>query len=92
MRNLTDTADHLAETIANIKDGKLFRIISAMHGDGLPLVAWQLIEGAAHWDEFALARTLRQRGWILPAYSEWSGSCVRAWLTIIKLWRPRVTA
>jgi len=69
MSNLTQTADYLAQTIESIDDGKRFQMISKTSGNGLPLVAWQLKQGAAKWDEFALVRILRQRGWIVPAYT-----------------------
>jgi len=39
-----------------------------MHGKGLPLVAWRL-KTETHYDEFAIARHLRSRGWIVPAYT-----------------------
>ena len=66
MNNLTETADYLAKSIVELDDGKRFHLISKTGGEGLPLVAWQLKEGAAKWDEFALARQLRQKGWIIP--------------------------
>lgn len=69
MTNLTATADFLSQSVEAIDDGKRFNIISKTSGAGLPLVAWQLKEGAAKWDEFALVRVLRQRGWIIPAYT-----------------------
>lgn len=69
MANLTETADYLSDSVEKIDGGKRFHMISKKSGNGLPLVAWQLKEGAAKWDEFALVRTLRQRGWIVPAYT-----------------------
>jgi glutamate decarboxylase len=69
MGTLTETADYLSEYVDKYQDGKLFQLISETEGRGLPLVAWQLKEGAAHWDEFALARALRAKGWIVPAYT-----------------------
>lgn len=69
MCTLTETADHLSEHIENYQDGKLFRIISETSGKGLPLVAFQLKEGVVQWDEYALARGLRTKGWIVPAYT-----------------------
>ena len=69
MNNLTETADYLSESIKSIDGGKRFQMISETSGRGLPLVAWQLKKDAAKWDEFALVRVLRQRGWIVPAYT-----------------------
>jgi glutamate decarboxylase len=37
-------------------------------GEGLPLVAWRLAK-KEKYDEFAIARHLRTRGWIVPAYT-----------------------
>ena len=69
MSNLIETSDYLAKTVKEIDGGKRFQLMSETNGRGLPLVAWQLKDGAAKWDEFALARLLRQRGWIVPAYT-----------------------
>lgn len=94
MGNLTDTADYLTKVVAEIHDGKYFRIISATGGAGLPLVAWQLKEGVVEWDEFALARTLRRRGWIVPAYSESNARFVRsifAYERRFQPWHPAAT-
>lgn len=68
MTNLTSTADYLAEEILKIDDGKRFTLLSEVNGAGLPLVAWRLTE-EGKYDEFAIARTLRSRGWIVPAYT-----------------------
>ncbi|GAA5989791.1 hypothetical protein JCM10908_002324 [Rhodotorula pacifica] len=68
MTNATQTADHLSEAVASMGDGKLFTIISPGQGMSLPLVAWQLAEEKPY-DEFAIASHLRQRGWIVPAYT-----------------------
>lgn len=68
MTNATETADHLADAVRSMGDGKLFTIISAGQGMSLPLVAWQLAEEKAY-DEFAIVAHLRQRGWIVPAYT-----------------------
>lgn len=59
MVNLTKTADYLAEQIAGFSGNK-FTIMSAGEGQGLPLVAWRLTN-KEHYDEFAIARTLRER-------------------------------
>ncbi|GAA6017956.1 hypothetical protein JCM8202_006211 [Rhodotorula sphaerocarpa] len=68
MSNVTQTADHLAEAISQMGGGKLFRLISAGQGMSLPLVAFQIAEDKPY-DEFAIATHLRQRGWIVPAYT-----------------------
>lgn len=68
MSNATETADHLADAVRSMGDGKLFTVISAGQGMSLPLVAWQLAEEKAY-DEFAIVAHLRQRGWIVPAYT-----------------------
>jgi len=72
MINLTTTSDWLAEKIAAIEDaqGKVkFEILGDnLGGKGLPLVAWKLKNPEAY-DEFAVAHTLRSRGWIVPAYT-----------------------
>lgn len=69
MTNLTETSDYLAQSIAEFDDGKRFNIISKGNAGGLPLVAWSIKDKNCPWDEFALARVLRQRGWIIPAYT-----------------------
>lgn len=66
MDNLTSTAVFLAEGILGI-DGK-FVLLSKLGNEGLPLVAWRLKE-KEKYDEFAIARHLRTRGWIVPAYT-----------------------
>jgi len=72
MNNLTSTSDWLADRIANIQDSKgqtKFEILGDnLGGKGLPLVAWKL-KNQEEYDEFAIARTLRSRGWIVPAYT-----------------------
>lgn len=66
MHNLTETADHLSKVIADFDGGKRFEIISETGGKGLPLVAWKIRpESGTRWDEYALARVLRQSGWIV---------------------------
>lgn len=69
MGTLTETADYLADYVKKYQDGKLFQMISETEGRGLPLVAWQVKQGVVDWDEFALARALRAKGWIVPAYT-----------------------
>ncbi|KAM0746541.1 glutamate decarboxylase [Meredithblackwellia eburnea MCA 4105] len=68
MTNLTCIADELAKEIDEMGDGKLFTILSEGNGKGLPLVAWKLTS-EQQYDEFAIASHLRQRGWIVPAYT-----------------------
>jgi glutamate decarboxylase len=71
MSNLTRTADYLTE----ILEGMGFIIMSERAGQGLPLVAFRFAsaeEGGKddrHYDEFALAHSLRSRGWVVPAYT-----------------------
>ncbi|KAL0093697.1 glutamate decarboxylase [Phycomyces blakesleeanus] len=63
--NLVRTADYLAERLD--KTGR-FIILSEKEGRGLPLVAFRL-KNECYYDEFDLASHLRQRGWIVPAYT-----------------------
>lgn len=66
MTNLTRTSDYLA---ANLKQLG-FLIMSKGGGQGLPLVAFRLDpKNKHHYDEFALAHHLRERGWVVPAYT-----------------------
>lgn len=69
MQTLTETADYLSDYVNNYDGGKLFQMISETEGRGLPLVAWQLKKDVVHWDEYTLARVLRAKGWIVPAYT-----------------------
>jgi len=72
MINLTTTSDWLAEKIASVEDVqgniKFETLGDNLGGKGLPLVAWRLKQ-PENYDEFAVARTLRSRGWIVPAYT-----------------------
>lgn len=66
MKNLTRTADYLSDSLEQMG----FIIMSQKNGKGLPLVAFRLNEKAGkHYDEFALAHQLRQRSWVVPAYT-----------------------
>ncbi|KOS21889.1 Glutamate decarboxylase 4 [Escovopsis weberi] len=70
MSNLTRTADYLTDSLAALG----FVILSERSGRGLPLVAFRFRNAAEsgrdrHYDEFALAHTLRSRGWVVPAYT-----------------------
>ncbi|BGP43337.1 hypothetical protein JCM10450v2_007488 [Rhodotorula kratochvilovae] len=67
MQNLTSTADYLAAEVKKMGDG-MFEIISDGEGMGLPLVAFRIVKEKAY-DEFAIAAHMRQRGWIIPAYT-----------------------
>ncbi|KAI5474691.1 cytosolic nonspecific dipeptidase [Pseudohyphozyma bogoriensis] len=86
MLNLTRTADALAKEVAAFQDGKLFEIISEGNGKGLPLVAWKLKQ-VGKYDEFAIAAHLRQRGWIVPAYTMARASALDANVGEMKLLR-----
>ncbi|KAF2183690.1 glutamate decarboxylase [Zopfia rhizophila CBS 207.26] len=66
MMNLTRTADYLAANLEELG----FIILSARSGEGLPLVACRLDEDLGkQYDEFAIAHQLRERGWVVPAYT-----------------------
>lgn len=66
MLNLTRTSDYLA---ANL-EAMGFIIMSQRGGSGLPLVACRIDEDLGkHYDEFAVAHQLRERGWVVPAYT-----------------------
>lgn len=66
MGNLTRTADYLSDSLEQLG----FIIMSEKHGNGLPLVAFRLDPKAGkQYDEFALAHQLRQRSWVVPAYT-----------------------
>lgn len=66
MNNLTRTADYLAASLEQLG----FVIMSKGSGQGLPLVAFRLDpKKKHHYDEFAVAHQLRERGWVVPAYT-----------------------
>ncbi|KAF2843788.1 glutamate decarboxylase [Patellaria atrata CBS 101060] len=66
MVNLTKTADYLSSALQALG----FIILSKKGGRGLPLVACRLdTEREHHYDEFAVAHQLRERGWVVPAYT-----------------------
>ncbi|PYH87327.1 glutamate decarboxylase [Aspergillus ellipticus CBS 707.79] len=67
MVNITRIADYLASELEKMD----FIIMNEREGNGLPLVAFRLPAGreAEQFDEFALAHQLRERGWIVPAYT-----------------------
>ena len=66
MSNLTRTADYLAACLEQLG----FIIMSKTGGKGLPLVAFRLDpKKKAHYSEFDIAHQVRERGWIVPAYT-----------------------
>jgi len=66
MLNLTRTADYLAASVEKMG----FILMSKTRGTGLPLVAFRLNPDHGHkFDEFAIAHLLRERGWVVPAYT-----------------------
>ncbi|KAL8243898.1 hypothetical protein R6Q59_010156 [Mikania micrantha] len=66
MCNLTRTADYLQAQLKALG----FLIMSPGGGRSLPLAAFRLNPADNHqFDEFALAHQLRERGWVVPAYT-----------------------
>jgi len=66
MLNLTRTADYLSAAVQQMG----FLLMSKTRGEGLPLVAFRLDPAHGHkFDEFAIAHQLRERGWVVPAYT-----------------------
>jgi len=66
MLNLTRTADYLAANLEQLG----FIILSKTGGEGLPVVACRIDPSLdKHYDEFAIAHQLRERGWVVPAYT-----------------------
>ena len=66
MLNLTRTADYLSAQLKELG----FIIMSPGHGTSLPLVAFRIDPDTGHhFDEFAIAHQLRERGWVVPAYT-----------------------
>ncbi|KNG45314.1 glutamate decarboxylase [Stemphylium lycopersici] len=66
MLNLTRIADYLAANLESMG----FVIMSQRGGEGLPLVACRIDEDLGkQYDEFAIAHQLRERGWVVPAYT-----------------------
>jgi glutamate decarboxylase len=59
-----DVATFLAQRLEAMPQ---FRLLS--HGDQLPVFAFTTSGSVAGWDVFALSRTLRERGWQVPAYA-----------------------
>ncbi|KAF5862109.1 hypothetical protein ETB97_012093 [Aspergillus alliaceus] len=66
MENLIKISDYFADEMKKLG----FLIMSEGNGRGLPLVAFRLKPNDDRlYDEFALAHVLRQRGWVIPAYT-----------------------
>ncbi|KAJ9499487.1 hypothetical protein H2202_005070 [Exophiala xenobiotica] len=66
MFNLTRTSDYLAAQLKALG----FEIMSPGGGRSLPVVAFRLDPDDEHnFDEFAIAHQLRERGWVVPAYT-----------------------
>nr|OQO26372.1 hypothetical protein B0A51_05142 [Rachicladosporium sp. CCFEE 5018] len=66
MLNLTRTSDYLGAAVEKLG----FILMSKTRGNGLPLVAFRLDPKHNHgFDEFAIAHQLRERGWVVPAYT-----------------------
>ncbi|KAJ5823681.1 Pyridoxal phosphate-dependent transferase major region subdomain 1 [Penicillium robsamsonii] len=66
MGNLTRISDYMASEFEKL--GMI--ILSQTKGFGLPLVAFRLPPNNDRiYDEFAVAHQLRERGWIVPAYT-----------------------
>lgn len=66
MTNLTRIGDYMSSELE--KMGMI--IMSQTKGRGLPLVAFRLPSSSDRvFDEFAVAHQLRERGWIVPAYT-----------------------
>jgi glutamate decarboxylase len=66
MCNLTRTSDYLAAQLKALG----FIIMSPGGGRSLPVVAFRLDPDNDHlYDEFAIAHHLRERGWVVPAYT-----------------------
>lgn len=66
MLNLTYIADYLTSRLRNLG----FIIMSREGGAGLPLVAFRLNPNSKYkFDEFTIAHRLRERGWVVPAYT-----------------------
>ena len=66
MLNLTRTSDYLAAQLRALG----FLLMSPGAGRSLPVVAFRLDPDDDHfYDEFAIAHQLRERGWVVPAYT-----------------------
>ncbi|KAJ5779822.1 hypothetical protein N7457_007542 [Penicillium paradoxum] len=66
MTNLTRIADYMTFELQKLG----MKMLSETQGRGLPLVAFCLPSNTGRvYDEFAVAHQLRERGWIVPAYT-----------------------
>lgn len=65
MQNLTNDSIYISKAL---EETGAWKIMSAKGKEGLPLVAFRLKE-PKHYDEFDIARELRQRQWVVPAYT-----------------------
>ncbi|KAJ3043155.1 hypothetical protein HDV00_005771 [Rhizophlyctis rosea] len=66
MSNLYANATYLAAALENTGE---FQILSSCDPEkGLPVVAFKLVKHH-HFDEFDVSRSLRERQWIVPAYT-----------------------
>ncbi|MGW1072490.1 glutamate decarboxylase [Streptomyces sp. NPDC002537] len=63
-RNARDVACRLARHIEDMAD---FRLLT--RGDELPVFAFTVAEGVTRYDVFDVSRRLRERGWLVPAYT-----------------------
>lgn len=63
MRNLKYTSDYIYDEIEKYD---IFEIVS--NKESLPLVAWRVKENTS-FDAFELSASLREKGWIVPAYT-----------------------
>lgn len=68
MQNLTADAVYLSDKLSAADGGNTWKLMSKRGKYGLPLVAFHLT-AKRHYDEFDVARELRQRQWIVPAYT-----------------------
>jgi glutamate decarboxylase len=64
MRNLQDIATHLATGVARIGP---YRLLS--HGTDLPVFAFALDPAVRNYTVFDVSERLRERGWLVPAYT-----------------------
>ncbi|ORX47208.1 glutamate decarboxylase [Hesseltinella vesiculosa] len=65
MSNLIHISDYIADQL--VKSDQ-FILMSATGGQGLPLIAFRL-KHEKHYDEYDVASKIRERGWVLPAYT-----------------------
>ncbi|MFH8407959.1 glutamate decarboxylase [Streptomyces sp. NPDC018019] len=63
-QNTRDVARSLAGRIGALGD---FRLLT--HGDELPVFAFTTADGVTDFDVFDVSRRMRERGWLVPAYT-----------------------